>query len=192
MRHESVPDMLERAATGHPSAAEELLPLVYDELRQLARAYMNRERPDHTLQATALVNEVCVRLLGAKTISWESRAHFFAVAARAMRRVLASHARDIRAAKRRAPGERISLSEIAEPHAGIDLLALDDVLAKLAQLNPQHATMVELRFFGGLTLEEMSLVLGMPKRTLERQWRGVQAWLAAELRHGGGPDGESR
>jgi RNA polymerase sigma factor (TIGR02999 family) len=181
---ERVTQILQRAAEGNPSASEELLPLVYDELRKLAQSYMMRERSDHTLQATALANEVCVRLLGAEEISWQSRAHFFAVASRAMRRVLANHARDRRAAKRTPHRERVTLDGQAggwDGPATVDLIALDEALTKLSELNAEHASLVELRFFGGLNFDEIALVLAKPKRTLEREWRAVRAWLAAQL-----------
>ena len=189
MDRSDVTRILENAAAGHPSASEELLPLVYDELRKLAQGYMMQERPDHTLQATALANEVCVRLLGAHEISWQSRAHFFAVASRAMRRVLANHARDRNAAKRAPLGERITLEHLAAGPSTVDLVALDDTLTRLSSLNAEHASLVELRVFGGLTVDEIALVLGRPKRTVERQWRAVQAWLALELAPDAGPPG---
>jgi RNA polymerase sigma-70 factor (ECF subfamily) len=185
MNQDHVTEVLQRAVEGHPSASEELLPLVYDELRRLAQSYMSGERSDHTLQATALANEVCARLLGARQLSWQSRAHFFAVASRAMRRVLSGHARDRRALKRKPHGARVTLEHLAAKPESLDLIALDDTLNKLSELNQEHANLVELKIFGGLSLDEISLVVGKPKRTIERQWRAVQAWLAAELH----PDG---
>ncbi|MBL8764261.1 MAG: sigma-70 family RNA polymerase sigma factor [Phycisphaerae bacterium] len=189
MERERVTQILRRAAEGNPSASEDLLPLVYAELRKLAQSYMVNERSDHTLQATALANEVCVRLLGTDPISWQSRAHFFAVASRAMRRVLANHARDRRAAKRTPHGERVTLEHLAAGTRTVDLIALDEALSRLGELNPEHASLVELRFFGGLTFDEIALVLATPKRTIERQWRAVKAWLAVELNADGGSSG---
>ncbi|MBS0198513.1 MAG: RNA polymerase subunit sigma-70 [Planctomycetes bacterium] len=182
MEPQSVTRILERAAAGHPSGAELLIPVVYEELRRLARAYMRRERADHTLQPTALVNEACASLLASEGLTWEGRAHFFAIASRAMRRVLATHARDRRAAKRTPDGVRVDMSDaITWAASTVDMIALDDTLQKLERLNPEHAEMVELRYFGGLSIDEMSVVLGFPKRTIERRWRAVQAWIAREL-----------
>src|SRR5215475_4419571 len=141
MDREHITQVLHRAAAGHPSATEELLPVVYEELRRLAQSYMLKERSDHTLQATALANEVCVRLLGTQEISWQSRAHFFAVASRAMRRVLANHARDRRAAKRTPHRERVTLDGQAagwDGPATVDLIALDEALTRLSELNAEH------------------------------------------------------
>ena len=171
---------------GRPSAAEELLPLVYDELRVVARNLVRREGDGGTLQPTALVNEACVRLLGAQRLTWNDRAHFLAIAAQAMRQILVSHARAKRARKRRASGDRIALSEIAGSAEETDVVALDEALSTLHELNPRHARLVELRFFGGLTLEEAAHVLDLSQSTANRDWRAARAWLSARLRDDGG------
>lgn len=186
MDRPEVTRLLEGLAGGSDSAASQLLPLVYEELRRLARTYLKKERRDHTLQATALVNEVCVRLLGSGSLSWESRAHFLAIASRAMRRVLSTYARDRRAAKRTPNGYRVTLSDVPKRQDGVDILELDEALTALANLDAQDAAMVELRHFGGLNIEEISLVLGVPKRTLERRLRAAEAWLATQLGDGHG------
>ena len=164
---------------GSADAADRLMPLVYDELRQLARGYLQRERPDHTLQATALVHEAYLRLVDQTTITCQNRAHFLAIAARQMRRILVDHARRHRAQKRDGEREKVEFDEALSPTASrsVDLIALDDALQDLAKLNPRHCQIVELRFFGGLTFEEAGEVLDVSSRTAEREWRMARAWL---------------
>ncbi len=183
MSAHEITEILGRVVEGHKTAVEQLLPLVYDELRLLASRQMLGQGAGHTLQPTALVNEACVRLLGPSETSWESRAHFFAIAAKAMRQVLANHARGKRAVKRRPPGERITLSEVASGDSPVDadLLSLDEALTKLAALDERQSQLIELRFFGGMTIEEAALVMGISTATTEREWRMARAWLAAEL-----------
>ncbi len=148
---------------------------------------MRRERPGHTLQATDLVHEACLRLLGAEPPDWRDRAHFFAVAARAMRRFLIDHARARGYAKRGGHARRISLDEVAELSAeqAADLIVLDETLDRLAALDPRQHRVVELRFFGGLSVEETAEVLGVSPITVKRDWRTARAWLYAELRRSG-------
>jgi RNA polymerase sigma factor (TIGR02999 family) len=164
---------------GDTRALDKLMPLVYDELRRLARLYMAGERPDHTLQTTALINEAYLRLADHKEMAWQNRAHFFAVAAQAMRRILVDHARTRDAAKRGGGAPKASLEEaalLAEEQA-VELLALDDALGDLARVDPRKSRVVELRYFGGLSVEETAEVLGVSPVTVMREWRAAKAWL---------------
>jgi RNA polymerase sigma factor (TIGR02999 family) len=167
---------------GDEGALETLTPLVYDELRRLARSYMRRERAGHTLQSTALVHEAFMRLVD-QNVRWNSRAHFFGIAAQMMRRILVDHAKAQSAAKRGAGAPRIEFDEglAASPQRDVDLLALDEVLDRLAKVDPQRSRIVELRFFGGLSNEESAEVLGVSPATVQRQWSGARAWLHHEL-----------
>jgi RNA polymerase sigma factor (TIGR02999 family) len=163
---------------GDPAALDKLLPLVYDELRRLAEQYMRRERPDHTLQATALVHEAYLRLVGAD-VQFQDRVHFFAVAAQMMRRILVDHARSYQYAKRGGGARKVSLDEaidLSEERAA-DLVALDDALTGLAAIDPRKSQIVELRFFGGLTVEETAEVLGLSTATVINETRTARAWL---------------
>lgn len=163
--------------------SERLFPVVYEELRRLAAAVLRRERPGHTLQPTALVHEAFLRLADVPQHRWRDRQHFVAVAARAMRRVLVDHARG-RQALKRGVDLRIPIDDIdvaSAPPGGIDLVALDEALATLASLDPRQARIVELRFFGGLTVEETALVIGASERTVKRDWQMARAWLRREL-----------
>lgn len=177
--------LIERMAAGDEGAAEDLLPLIYQELRQLAGKRMASERDDHTLQATALVHEAYLRLAGPGQKPWNDRAHFFRTAARAMRAVLVDHARAKRAEKRGGGAAPVELEEgaLALPSdEGPDVLELDETLARLAERDEQLGKIAELHFFGGLTHEEVASTLGVSVRTVERGWRTARAWLAAELR----------
>lgn len=171
--------LLNRISGGDRSAPEELLPLVYNELRKLAQGYMEGERKDHTLQATALVHEAYVRLVDWKNVSWQNRAHFFALAAQVMRRILVDHARERQAQKRGGGLTKLSLEDaISFPQQKeIDLVALDDALKQLSQLDPMQSGIVELRFFGGLTIEETAEALGKSPATVKREWTLAKAWL---------------
>jgi RNA polymerase sigma factor (TIGR02999 family) len=155
---------------------------VYDELRRLARSYMRQERSGHTLQSTALVHEAFLRLIDQK-VQWNSRAHFFGIAAQMMRRILVDHAKAQSAAKRGAGAVRIELDEglAAAPKRDVDLLALYEALERLTKVDPQRSRIVELRFFGGLSNEESAEVLGVSPATIQRQWTGARAWLFHEL-----------
>lgn len=174
--------LLARWSHGDAAAREQLLGLVYDELRVLAGSYMRRERDDHTLQPTALVHEAFLRLSQGAAVSWNDRAHFFRVAAQAMRRVLIDHARKVRSDKR-GQGMKNQLLEgqIAIAGLDVDLLALDQALQRLAKLDARLLQVVELRFFGGLKIEEIAELLDVSARTVKRDWRSARAWLLAEL-----------
>jgi len=168
---------------GDQTALDRLTPLVHQELRRLAKHYMRGERPGHTLQATALVNEAYMRLIDYREMQWQNRAHFFAVAAQLMRRVLVDHARSRNYAKRGGIQQRLSLSEADQvaDKPDVDLAALDDALKTLAEMNEQQSRIVELRFFGGLTIEETAEVLGISHATVERDWAVARAWLRREI-----------
>ncbi|GMU37222.1 MAG: sigma-70 family RNA polymerase sigma factor [Phycisphaerae bacterium] len=180
---QDVTAILQRASAGERAATEALLPLVYDELRRLARHYLAGAQAGHTLQPTAVVHEAFVKLAGGAASAWESRAHFFAVAAKAMRQVLADHARARQAAKRGGDRERVTLSGLATPSREdeYDLERLDLALEKLAVLDPQQARIVECRFLVGMTVEEIGCVLGVSTRTVEREWSAARLWLRREL-----------
>lgn len=183
---QGVTELLERWSEGDQKALEELLPLVYDELHRLAGAYLRRERPNHTLQTTALVNEAYLRLIDQRNARWQNRAQFFGVAAQLMRRILVDHARAHRAEKRGGPQENLSLSQAR--HFGekpdLDLLALHDVLKQLAEIDPDQSRIVELKFFGGLTIEETAEVMHISHATVEREWKMARAWLRREMAQG--------
>lgn len=180
-----VTEILERARQGESSAVATLLPLVYGELRALGASFLQRQGPEHTLQPTALVHEAYLKLVGPATIEWESRAHFFAVAAKAMRQILTDHARRKKAAKRGGNEERqrVTLSGLDTPLPveEIDLLALEDALAKLGEIDPRQCQIVEMRFLAGLKVSEVAEVLGVSTPTVEREWRMARAWLRREL-----------
>lgn len=181
--------LLARWGDGDSRARDELFSLVYRDLRKLADGYMRRERSDHTLQPTALVHESFLRLSQGAEVSWSDRSHFFRVAARAMRRVLVDHGRAVRADKRgRGLKNQLLDREVAIPGLDVDLLALDEALGRLGDLNERLLQVVELRFFAGLTIEKIAELLGVSARTVKRDWRSARAWLLAEL----GPSDDSR
>ncbi len=186
---ERVTRLLRQSRDGDSQALDELLPLVYDELRSLAEAHLSRERRDHTLQATALVHEVYLKLAGQEQQDFANCGHFLSLAATVMRRILINHAHSRRAAKRGGGMGRCTLFEAASvfEERAEDLLALDEALGRLAQFDPEKARIVELRFFGGLSTEEASGALGVSTRTVERGWRIARAWLAKEI--GASPEG---
>ena len=169
---------------GNEGALEQLMPMVYDELRRLAAHYMRKERREHTLQATALVNEAYIRLVDMK-VSWQDRAHFFAVAARLMRRLLVDHARGHHRAKREGDAAKISLDDAAEVSSGppVNVLAVDDALTRLAEFDPRKSEILELRYFGGLNNDEVAEALGVSRATIQRDLRFAKAWLIRELKH---------
>lgn len=176
--------LLERWASGDQSALDELTPLVYNELRNVADAYLRHERPDHTLQATELVNEAYLRLIGQKHGRWEGRKHFYGIAARLMRQVLVEHARKHKADKR--GGGRVTVTlenydDVAETPE-VDILAVHEALERLARFDQQQARIVELRFFGGLSIQEAAATMGIGHATVEREWNMARAWLRNELR----------
>jgi RNA polymerase sigma factor (TIGR02999 family) len=169
---------------GHRGALDQLAPLVYDDLRRVASRYMTRESADHALQPTALVHEAYLRLVDQQKVNWRNRAHFFGVAATIMRRILVDHARGRQADKRGGGWERVTLVEEnltpAAPRE-VDMLALHDALERLAVFDPQQARIVELRYFGGLTIEEAAEVMGISSATVVREWTIAKAWLRADL-----------
>ena len=178
-----VTQLLQQWSDGRQDALDRLLPQIYAQLRRLAASYLRRERRDHTLQATALIHEAFVKLIDQRAVRWQSRAHFFGIAAQAMRRILVDHARAHQAAKR-GDGERpVSLDDVAVIGAmpDVELLALHEVLTRLEALDPRQSRLVELRFFGGLTLEETAEVLQISPATVGREWTLAKAWLYAEL-----------
>jgi len=180
--HGDVTALLRDWSGGDPRALERLMPLVYGELRKLAASYLRRERSDHTLQPTALVHEAYLRLVDQRGVDWHNRAHFFGIAARMMRRILVDHARRRQAAKRDGAAYRISGSgDLVEAGRDPDLLALNSALDGLEALDPRQARIIELRFFGGLTVEEVARVLGLSTTTVESEWRAARAWLAVRL-----------
>jgi RNA polymerase sigma factor (TIGR02999 family) len=179
----AVTQLLARAKAGNAAALEELVPLVYAELHRIAGRYVRRERAGHSLQATALVHEAYIRLLKDEDLAFESRAHFLGIAARSMRQILVEHARARDAEKRGGARQRITLDEGAAAGGAIDvdLLALDEALGRLAALDADHARIVELRFFGGLTNEETAAAMNVSPATVKRAWVIARAWLFREL-----------
>jgi len=180
----TVTQLLRAWRQGDAAALDRLVPVVYQKLRRLARHYMAGQRPGHTLQATALVNEAYMRLVDCEQVNWKDRAHFFAISARMMRRVLVEFARARQYQKRGAGARKTSLDEgvIASPQRGQDLVALDDALQALAAEYPRQAQVVELRFFGGLSVEETAEVLRVSAITVMRDWQLAKVWLARELK----------
>jgi RNA polymerase sigma factor (TIGR02999 family) len=168
---------------GDQDALNKLIPLVYQELKRMARYYMRRERADHTLQTSALVNEAYIRLVDYKKMRWQDRAHFFAVAAQAMRRILVEHARGRTRAKRGGEVRKVSLDEAATLADGkaADMVALDDALNGLAEFDPRKSQIVELRYFGGLNIEETAEVIGVSPATVKREWNTAKIWLHREI-----------
>jgi RNA polymerase sigma factor (TIGR02999 family) len=181
----SVSELLAAWAARDPSALDRLVPIVYDELRRLAHHYMRGERPAHTLQTTALVNEVYLRLAGIKGLQWRDRAHFFAMAGTLMRRVLVDYARRQGRGKR---GGGIAVTSLdghaITPAPSVDIIALDEALQRLAAVDPQQCRVVELRFFGGLSIEETAAALEISPATVKRDWTTARAWLHHELTTG--------
>ena len=183
--------LLQAWGGGDRSALEKLLPLVHAELRRLARRYMGREHAGHTLQTTALINEVFLRLVDGKGVRWQDRAHFFAVAARLMRRTLVDYARRHHAGKRGGDAIIVSLDEtaIVSQERSAELIAIDEALSRLAARDARKSQIVELRFFGGLSVEETAEVLTISPRTVKREWSLARAWLYCVLTTGEAPEG---
>jgi RNA polymerase sigma factor (TIGR02999 family) len=176
-------EFLRDLSSGDSSAADRLMPLVYTELREIAQGCLRNERPGHTLQPTALVHEVFIKLVDQTRVNYRGRTHFLALSAQAMRRILVDHARGKARDKRGGGRPRIELDESLTVSAqrDEDLLALDEALEKLAKLDPRQAKIVEMRFFGGMTVEEVAEALGVSKRTIESEWTMVRAWLRREM-----------
>ena len=170
---------------GDRTALDKMMPLVYEELRRLAHLYMGRERAGHTLQTTALVNEAYLRLIDQRRVEWQNRAHFIAIASRLMRQILVEHARGRHAAKRGGGQFVLSLSEADcfIPRGDVNLIALDEALQRLEAVDPQKSRVVELRYFGGLTIEEAAEALGISAATIKRDWTMARAWLRREIEH---------
>ena len=180
--------MLRDWSDGDQAALDKVMPVVYQELRRLARHYMRNERADHTLQTTALVNEAYMRLADYKNMRWQSRAHFFAVAAQVMRRILVESARSRNYAKRGGGARKVELDEAAVVSAGrsAEVIAVDEALTELEAWDARKGRIVELRFFGGLSIEETAEVLKVSPTTVQREWRSAKAWLYRAIGEGGG------
>ena len=181
-----VTELLAKWGQGDAGAREALIPIVYDELRRIAHRQLWRQRADHTLQSAALVNEAYLRLVRQQSPQWQNRLHFFGVAAQAMRQILVDYARGRLAAKRGAGAQRTTLNTKMglpqnEGELGVDLMALDDALNKLAKVDAQQGRVVELRFFGGLSIEDTAVVLGISPATVKREWRMARVWLHREM-----------
>jgi RNA polymerase sigma factor (TIGR02999 family) len=179
---------------GDPHARDELVPLVYDELRRRAAVYLRRERPNHTLQPTALIHEAYLRLAGQQRVAWQNRAQFFGLAAQMMRRILIDHARAQRAAKRPARALKVTLDERIGQTGSVDcdILLLNQALEELSSFDPQQATIVELRYFGGLAENEVAKVLGVSRSTVTREWQTARAWLFRRMTSGRSSKGHER
>ena len=182
---EEVTQLLVAWGNGSQAALEKLMPLVYEELRRLAHHYMRREHPGHTLQTTALVNEAYFRLVDQKHVHWQNRAHFFAISAQLMRRILVDHARGHQYAKRGGGAHKVALDEgaVVAREQAADLIALDDALRGLAAIDERKSRIVELRFFGGLSVEETAEALKLSPRTVMREWSMAKAWLYRTISH---------
>jgi len=183
---QNVTQLLLQWNNGDPAALDALIPLVYGELRRLARYYLQQEKQGHTLSSTALVHEAYLRLVNQREVTWQNRAHFFGVASQMMRRILVDHARKRASVKRGGESLTLALDEaVAAPQRKeLDLMALDDALVGLAKLDERQSRLVELRFFGGLSIEETSEVLGVSTPTVKRDWASARAWLFRELSRG--------
>jgi RNA polymerase sigma factor (TIGR02999 family) len=181
-----VTQLLVNWSSGDKAALDEMVPLVYQELRRIAVNRLRQERPNHTLQPTALVNEAYLRLIDQKNVSWQNRAQFFGLAAEMMRRILVNHALHRRAAKRGGGALRVSLEVAVNSfeQKDVNLVALDDALKSLFSIDPRKSQIVELKFFGGLTVEEIAEVLHVSSDTIEREWKMARAWLHLEIRNG--------
>ena len=181
---ETITKLLQQWSDGDRDVLDQLLPLVYDELHRQAARYLRRERPGHTLQTTALIHEAYLKLIDQRAVHWQSRTHFFAIAAQLMRRILVDHARTKHREKRGGNAERLTLDEAAlgaGAEQSVDLLALDEALTRLAALDEQQARVVELRYFSGLSLEETAAALHISRATTARTWNMAKAWLHREL-----------
>ena len=182
-----VTELLAAWNEGNKEAIDRLMPIVETELRRIAHNYMRRESPEHTLQTTALVNEAYMKLVGQRNVNWQNRAHFFALSATVMRRILLNHARDRLAAKRGAGAQRVDIegdgdaTHVLSTEKSKELVALDEALEALAEVDKTKSRIVELRYFGGLTLEETAQVLGLAPVTVSVHWRMARAWLAREM-----------
>lgn len=179
----NITELLVGYGRGDKESLDQLMPIVYDELRRQAARYLRRERPGNTLQTTALIHEAYVRLVDQRNVQWQNRAHFFGIAAQLMRRILVDHARTKKRAKRGGSDIRVSLGDatVAVKGQDLDVVALDEALERLAQIDAQQSRVVELRFFSGLTVEETAEVMGISNATVKRDWSMAKAWLHREL-----------
>jgi RNA polymerase sigma-70 factor, ECF subfamily len=181
---DDITQMLIELTDGNHEVVDQILPRIYDELRRLAGSYLRRERSDHTLQPTALVHEAYMKLIDQRNVRWQNRAHFFGIAAQVMRRILMDHARKHLAEKRGGEAEKLPLEDeilVVSHGRSAELLALDEALERLGAMDPQKAKIVELRYFGGLSIEETAEVIGVSVPTINRQWRMAKAWLYSEI-----------
>lgn len=183
-----VTELLINWSKGDPAALEELIPLVHAELRRIARRYMARQKQGHTLQTSDLINEAYLRLINQHNVEWKDRAHFFAMSAQIMRNILIDHARKYQYAKRGAGAHKVMLDEasMVADQRSVELVALDDALTELAAIDERKSRLVELRFFGGLTVEEAAAVLDVSPATAQREWRAARAWLEHSMTRGTG------
>jgi RNA polymerase sigma factor (TIGR02999 family) len=182
---QDITQMLHEWSSGNPEALQQLLPLVYDELHRQAARYLRRERSDHTLQTTALIHEAYLKLVDQKNVQWQNRAHFFAISAQAMRRILVDYSRTKHREKRGGTDVKLSLDEAAlvtGQEQSVDLIALDEALTRLAKMDQQKARIVELRYFSGLSVLETAQVMGVAAKTVERNWTMAKTWLYRELK----------
>jgi RNA polymerase sigma factor (TIGR02999 family) len=186
LSQDNVTELLRAWSRGDRDAGDRLVPLVYRDLRRRAAAYLRQERPNHTLQATAVVHEAYLRLIDQRQVAWQNRAQFYGVASQMMRRILVDHARRRKMDKRSGRWMRLSLSAVGAAAAdpGFDVVLLDSLLDRLAAFDPRKSRVVELRYFGGLTLPETAHVLEISQTTVDREWRAARAWLQAELTRG--------
>ena len=184
---ENITQLLIDLTNGNRAAVDNLLPLIYGELRSLAANYLRRERPEHTLQPTALVHEAYLRLVDQTQVNWQNRAHFFGMAAQMMRRILVDHARAHKAGKRGSGDKKVSLDENIDKavERSAELISLDDALTELAEVDELKSRIIELRYFGGLTVEETAEVLGVTPVTIKRHWRMAKAWLYGKMQGDG-------
>ncbi len=183
---QAVTKLLVDWSNGNNKALDNLMPLVYDELQRIARRFLNYERPDHTLDTSALVHEAYLNLIDQRRVSWQNKAHFFALASQSMRRILINHARKRRAVKRGGGQRNISLDEqvVSVDEQNDRLLALDESLTRLETFDPRLARIVEYRYFGGLTIEETAAVLSLSPATIKREWQTAKAWLYRDMKQG--------
>lgn len=186
--------LLRAAALGNAQDAERLMAAIYDDLKRLAASQLRGERPGHTLNHTALVHEAYIRLINQRNVDWNDRLHFFSIAARIIRRILTDHARERHALKRGGADRATSIEglDIAAPERGLDLVALDEAMTELAALSERQARIVELRFFGGLSIPEIAAALNMGSRSVDREWQIARAWLFERLSSGDTADGDAR
>jgi RNA polymerase sigma factor (TIGR02999 family) len=180
---ENITELLASYGRGNKESLDQLMPIVYDELRRQAARYLRREQAGHTLQTTALIHEAYVRLVDQRNMQWQNRAHFFGIAAQMMRRILVDHARSKKRVKRGGSEIRVSFEDanVAAKGQDLDVVALDEALERLAQIDEQQSRVVELRFFSGLSVEETAEVMGISKSTVKRDWSMAKAWLHREL-----------